>query len=126
MTRILWLLYERAGHPDAVRYGANEEEVRFVLGLLEQSRLEREEMSRRLRRYVAIEQQRDLFQRRLVAVRGANGLFRPIGWKLAQWLRCVLPMSERTGQRVVRQLRDWLSFGSEERESKTLTMVTSE
>jgi len=120
---VLWLAYERSGHPECVRYPASEDEVRFVCGLLQGCHLARCWLSQGLRNYLREESQRDLFSRRTIPVRGANGLHRLVPWKLARWLEKALLTEGSVWEEIDQKLKNWLSTRStcrERSESKVL------
>jgi len=105
---VLWLAYERVTHPEGVRYAAQAEEVRFVVELLQQERRLRVEMSLGLRNYVANEARRAVFSRRSVPVRGANGLYRLVPWRLGKWLMNALLVEGSAREGMLTRMERWL------------------
>ncbi|MFO1022597.1 MAG: hypothetical protein U0903_18155 [Planctomycetales bacterium] len=97
MLGVLWLNYEKAGHPESVTHAVTEEEVRFILGELDRPEAERTRLSRALERYLIAECRRGVFERRPVPLRGANDF---IGWWVgglpAKWLVHALVMREES------------------------------
>lgn len=105
---VLWLAYEQVTHPEGVRYAARAEEVRFVIELLQLERRLRVEMSRGLRNFVASEVRRAVFSRRSVPVRGANGLYRLVPWRLGKWLMNALLVEGSSREGMLSRMERWL------------------
>lgn len=106
--RVLWLIYERAGHPDAVCYGATADEARFVLRLLRESRRERTRLAGQLINFLETESKRTAPDRRAVSCRIPGGLYRCVPWRLAKWLRFALPAPESAVDETVARIERWL------------------
>jgi len=127
---VLWLAYERVGHPESVRYPANIEDVEFLLGLLQRSRSERTALSHGLRNYLEREEVREVFSRRTIPVRGANGLYRLVSWRLARWMAKGLVTEGSVRTEVQQKLRMWLGEriavapGKEHEKVRRLTLDT--
>ncbi|MGD9853825.1 MAG: hypothetical protein AB7U20_02645 [Planctomycetaceae bacterium] len=112
--RLLWLAYERPPHPDAVCHPASEEEAEFVLALLRRNYGERARLTEQLVRFLAEETRRNAVDRRSVACRTPSGLYRCVPWRLAKWLRHVLPATESAVQRTIARIEQWRRHGSGE------------
>lgn len=113
MPRLLWLVYERVPHPDAVCCPADEETARFVLELLAQPYARRRQLAEQLRRFVRDQSKRPVFSRQSIACRGPNGLFRLVPWRLAKWLSHVLPAEDGVIERPRTRIRHWLENGEQ-------------
>ena len=105
--RLLWLTYERLPHPDAICHPATEEEADFVLALLRRPYRERMHLTGQLIRFLAEEQRRPPVLRRSVACRTPTGLYRCVPWRLAKWLRHVLPATESAVNDTIARIERW-------------------
>ena len=110
---VLWLVFERVSHPEAVCYGASAEDVGLVLELFGRPYVERVRLAGALRNYVREQARCGMLERRWVPVRRASGLYRPVPWRLAKWLACVLGAEDGVIERTGARLRRWLE-GSED------------
>ena len=106
--RVLWLVYERVPHPEAVCYGASAEDVGLVLELFGKPYAERIRLAGALRSYLREQEGRALLERRWAPVRRESGLYQPVPWRLAKWLACVLRAEHGVVERTGRRLRRWL------------------
>lgn len=111
--RTLWLVFERLPHPEAVAYPAGEQDVEFVLELLERPYPQRVSMAGQLRAYLEQQQKRSVFDRPCVPCRRASGLYHLVPWRLAQWLACVLIAPDAVIQRTAARLRTWRTQGED-------------
>lgn len=105
--RLLWLTYERPPHPDAVCHPASEDEADFVIALLQRSHRERMHLTGQLIRFLAEQQHLAMMDRRSVACRTPSGLYRCVPWRMAKWLRHVLPAAESVIQHTVNRIDHW-------------------
>lgn len=112
-ARTVWLVYERSPHPDAVSSPADARDVRLILHLLERTRNERVQIAERLRAILAEIERRSPFERPGIPARTPEGIYRPISWRLAKWLACVLRCDGSVRERVTGRLHAWLSSGSD-------------
>lgn len=109
--RTLWLAYETAPHPDAVSYAADEADVRLALGLLAYPWSRRAQLADRIRKVFSKISKIPPFERPGIPARMPNGIYRPIPWRFAQWLMCVLRCEATVHERLTRQLESWLHNG---------------
>ncbi len=105
--RLLWLTYERSPHPDAVCHPATDDEAEFIIALLQRPYRERVHLAGQLIRYLAEQNQRAAADRCSVACRTPSGLYRCVPWRLAKWLRHVLPASDSVIQDTIRRIENW-------------------
>ncbi len=105
--RLLWLTYERLPHPDAVCHPATGDEAEFVIALLQRPYRERTHLAGQLIRYLAEQNQRAATDRCSVACRTPSGLYRCVPWRLAKWLRHVLPAAESVIQDTIGRVENW-------------------
>lgn len=110
-TRIVWLVFERVPHPDAVSYPADIEDVRLVLSLLDYRLVQRSDLVRKLRRILDVVGREPPCERPTIPARMPNGLYRPISWRLAKWLACVLGCEGSPRERLMARLRTWVDSG---------------
>lgn len=113
MTRILWLVFERVPHPDAVAYPAGEDDARFVRELFALPYAERLRLAGQLRRFEASESVRPAVARRFVSCRMPSGLYHPVPWRLARWLARVLIADEAVISRAGARIDRWLNHAAE-------------
>ena len=109
--RLLWLVYERPPHPDAVPYPAGEDDVRLAIELLESPYVRRRHVSEQLRNFLATQLRRSPLERQRVPCRRASGWYQLVPWRLAKWLAAVLPARDSIAATTARRLRDWLAQG---------------
>lgn len=105
---VLWLAFEQVTHPDGVRYAARNEEVEFAVETLRRERIPRVELSRALRNYLTGEERRGVFSRRSVPMRGANGLYRLVPWRMAKWLMNALLVEGSVREGMLQRMEGWL------------------
>jgi hypothetical protein len=105
--RILWLTYERPPHPEAVCHPATEEDADFVLALLRRPYRERMHLTGQLIQFLAGEERRAPVLRRSIACRTPTGLYRCVPWRLARWLRHVLPATESAVDDTIARIERW-------------------
>lgn len=113
MSRILWLVYERVPHPDAVSYPAVEEDVRLVLELLSRSYPERLQQAEQMRNYLSEQREVSVIDRKTVPIRRVSGLYQPASWRLVKWLSMVLPAGEGVVMNTKKRMRMWLEVCGE-------------
>lgn len=109
--RLLWLVYERAGHPDAVAHPATEGEVALVLDWLEKPLDERTRLVPSLARCVERQRKESAFARRPVPLRNGAGLYVPVPWRLVWWLSRLMGAAEAVIERTRVRLARWLADG---------------
>lgn len=113
MPRILWLVYERPPHPDAVSCPAGEEDARLVLELLARPYSQRLHLAEQLRNFHKGQDRRPIADRQRVPCRRPSGLYHPVPWRLAKWLACVLPAGTAVIERTTTRIHTWLEQNSE-------------
>jgi len=107
--RVIWLVFERPPHPEAVSYPAGEEDARLALTLLGVPLCERLRYAEQLRNYLREQEGLSPFARPGVACRQGDGLFRVISWRFAKWLANVLPGEAGRVERSRRRIEAWIS-----------------
>jgi hypothetical protein len=113
MARILWLVYERVPHPDAVAFPATEADVRFAAELLAQPYAVRRNLAAQLRRYVAVQRARAPVERDWVPCRApGSGIVRPVPYRLAKWLVPVLGADDAVVRETHARLDAWSARGA--------------
>ena len=113
MSRILWLVYERVPHPDAVSYPATEEDVLLVLELLAHPYAKRLQWAEQFENYLNEQDRLGIFERKSVPCRRASGLYQLIPWRLAKWLSKVLPAGDSVIAKTETRIRVWLEQGED-------------
>ncbi len=108
MHDVLWLVFERVPHPEAVCYAADEGDARLALNLLRQPLVERLRYAEQLRNYLREQAGLSPFERPGVACREGAGLFRVISWRFAKWLANVLPAEGTAADCARGRIEDWL------------------
>ncbi|MGH7201206.1 MAG: hypothetical protein ACREJB_11425 [Planctomycetaceae bacterium] len=114
MSRMLWLVYERPPHPDAVSVPATEDDLRFVLEWLSLRYAKRLHLAGQLRNFLGREGRRSPFDRPSVPCRRASGLYRLVPWRLAKWLACVLTAPDAVIARTRSRIETWLRDGTDD------------
>ena len=109
--RLLWLVYERPPHPDAVSYPAEEDDVRLAIELLESPYVRRRHVAEQLRNFLAAQSRRSPLDRQRVPCRRASGWYHLVPWRFAKWLAAVLPAPDSIAAATARRLHDWLAQG---------------
>jgi hypothetical protein len=109
MSEVLWLVFERVPHPEAVCYAADEGDARLALNLLNSPRVERMQYAEQLRNYLRQQAGLSPFARPGVACREGAGLFRVISWRFAKWLANVLPAEGTVAEGVRGRIEAWLA-----------------
>jgi len=107
--RLLWLVFERVPHPEAVCYAASEEDARLAETLLSSPRTERLKYAEQLRNYLREQDPLPPFERPGVACRAGAGLYRVISWRFAKWQANTLPAEGTPLERMRGRIRDWLA-----------------
>jgi hypothetical protein len=110
-SRVLWLVYERPPHADAVSYPAGEDDVRLAIELLESPYVRRRHVAEQLRSFLATQARRSSLERQRVPCRRASGWYHVVPWRLAKWLAAVLPARDSVAQTTAQRLRSWLAQG---------------
>lgn len=105
--RLLWLTYERSPHPDAVSHPATDDDAAFVIALLQRPDRERIRLTEQLARFLAEQKLRAATDRSSVACRMPSGLYHLVPWRLAQWLRHVLPATEPVIEDTIARIQQW-------------------
>ncbi|MBX3437581.1 MAG: hypothetical protein KF861_08835 [Planctomycetaceae bacterium] len=105
--RLLWLTFEHPPHPDAVSHPASDEELEFVLALLRRPIAERTRLAGQLINFLAEQNRRPALDRQSVACRTPAGLYRCVPWRLAKWLRHVLPAPQSVIERTTARIEHW-------------------
>lgn len=108
VMRVMWLVFERLPHPEAVCYAAGEADVRLAEVLLKQPRIERVRYAEQLRNYLREQEGLSPFARPGVACREGDGLYQVISWRFAKWLANVLPAEGAQLEGVRGRIADWL------------------
>ena len=111
MPRLLWLVYERPPHPEAVSYPAGEDDARLAIALLEAPYTRRLHLAEQFRNFLAVQTRRAPFDRKAVPCRWTSGLYRLVPWRLAKWLSAVLPAGDSVAAATAARLRAWLAQG---------------
>lgn len=111
--RILWLVFERPPHPEAVSYPADADEVRLVLSLLAYPYARRMDIVTTLRNILAAMEHTAPCERPTIPARLPSGLYRLISWRFAKWLANVLAVEGSAQRRVQRELQGFLASGRE-------------
>lgn len=106
--QLLWLTYERPPHPDAVAHPVDEYDAAFVLDMLRYPYERRLHWTGQLAAYLASQQARPLADRLPVPCRTPGGLYRLVPWRLAKWLRHILPASDAAIRRAIAHIERWL------------------
>jgi len=112
--RLLWLTYERPPHADAVCYPASEDDAEFVVALLKRPYRERTRLTGQLIRFLAEQDRKPPLDRCSVACRTPSGLYRRVPWRLAKWLRHVLPAAESVIQQTIARIDQWRRRATDE------------
>lgn len=115
--RLLWLTYERPPHPDTVCHPVTEDEAEFVVALLKRPYHERARLTEQLIRFLAEQDGKSSLDRCSVACRTPSGLYRCVPWRLAKWLRHVLPAAESVTQQTIARIDQWRQRTSDEFQS---------
>jgi hypothetical protein len=110
-TRILWLVYERVPHPDAVSYPADEEDAALARDLLSRSRPERTRIGEQLASYLHEQSMRPVAERRMVPVRRESGIYRLVSWRFAKWLSKALVAQDEAVSRTLARIERWQTSG---------------
>ncbi|MCA9074677.1 MAG: hypothetical protein KDA93_06570 [Planctomycetaceae bacterium] len=105
--RLLWLTYERTPHPDAICYPATDDDAEFVLALLKRPYPERIRLTEQLARYLTQQKRVAATERTAVACRTPGGLYRSVPWRLAKWLRHVLPATDSVLEDTRVHIEQW-------------------
>ena len=108
MSRHLWLVYERLGHPDAVSYPADEQDARCALELLSHPYARRLHLAGQLRKFLKQQERRPVFSRNKVPCRRDSGLYHLVPWRFAKWLSVVLPAEDAVIESTASRIRTWL------------------
>lgn len=111
--RILWLVYERSPHPDAVSFAAGEEDARVVLELFARPRGQRVQIVEQLGNSLQRQHELPLFCREAIPCRRESGLYHLIPWRLAKWLSKALLARESVLETTARRLRNWLDHSAD-------------
>ena len=110
--KLLWLVYERPPHPDAVVHPIETADADFVLALLEHPYERRIDLTRQLSNYLKAQEAAPPTNRPPVPCRMPSGLYRLVPWRLAKWLRHVLPAPESVIRRTASRIERWRSASS--------------
>lgn len=105
---VLWLVYEKPPHVDAVTHPATAGDVLLVLDLLEEPEARRCHLADQLRRYLAQQEGLEPWSRPSVPCRRASGLYALVPWRLAKWLACVLRAEPARLETLIQRLEGWL------------------
>jgi hypothetical protein len=108
MSRILWLVYERVPHPDAVSYAATKEDAMLVLELLAHPYMKRLHLAEQIENYLHEQNRLGIFERKTIPCRRASGLYQLLPWRLAKWLSKVLPAGDSVIENTETRIRSWL------------------
>jgi hypothetical protein len=112
--RLLWLTHERLPHPDAVICPAEEHQVRLVIGLLNESYERRMGIVQRLQAIVSKFKTLAPVDRPSIPARMPNGLYQPISWRFALWLRHAMALkADDRRQDLIRTLEQWSEQGAD-------------
>ncbi len=109
--RVLWLVFERLPHPEAVCYAAGDADARLASVLLSQPRAERVRYAGQLRNFLREQEALSPWDRPGVACREGEGLYRVISWRFAKWLANVLPAEGTQLEGVRGRIAGWLAVG---------------
>ncbi len=112
--RLLWLTYERSPHPDAICHPATEEDAEFVLTLLRRPYCERMRLTEQLACFLGKQKRDSATDRTSVACRTPSGLYRSVPWRLAKWLRHVLPATDSVLEDTIARIEQWQRRSSPE------------
>jgi len=113
-SRLLWLTSERLSHPDAVICPAEEHHVKMIIGLLQGRYERRQGILQRLTAIVAKINTLAPIERPGIPARMPNGLYEPISWRLALWMKQALSVSETScREAIVGSLERWLENGAD-------------
>ena len=105
--RLLWLTYERAPHPDAICHPATVDDAEFVIALLRRPYAERIGLTEQLARFLSKQKPLAATKRGAVACRTPSGLYRSVPWRLAKWLRHVLPATDSVIEDTIARIERW-------------------
>ncbi len=109
MPDVLWLVFERVPHPDAVSYPADQRDALLVLQLLDVSPRKRVHLAEQFRNFQKQIEKQPVFERPQVPVRGVNGLYQLVNWRFAKWLSHILPACESTIESTRTRVESWLN-----------------
>lgn len=112
--RLLWLTYERSPHPDAICHPATDDDAELVIALLRRPYRERIRLTEQLAHFLSQEARRPAPDRTSVACRTPGGLYHPVPWRLAKWLRHVLPATESVIENTITRIERWRRQSSSE------------
>lgn len=87
-------------------------EADFVVALLQRPHQRRMHLTRQLAKYLAQHEQLPPTDRPAVPCRTPSGLYHVVPWRLAKWLRHVLPAHESVIHRTVARIQQWQSAAS--------------
>jgi hypothetical protein len=113
MSRRLWLVYERIGHPDAVSYPATEEDARLVAELIAHPYAKRLHIAEQLRNFLKRQERLGLPDRQRVPYRRASGLYHLVPWRLAKWLSLVLAADDAVAGKTRQRIEAWIDSKGE-------------
>lgn len=112
--RLLWLSYERSPHPDAICHPATIDDAEFVIALLRRPYSERIRLTEQLARFLSTQERLTPTERLPIACRTPSGLYRSVPWRLAKWLRHVLPATESVIKDTIARVEWWQHQSSAE------------
>ena len=110
---MLWLVYERIGHPDAVSYPASEDDAQLAAELFRQPYPKRLHLAEQLRNFLKRQERLSPIDRQRVPCRRVSGLYQLVPWRFAKWLSLVLAADDAVALKTRRRIEAWIESKAE-------------